>query len=197
MKVKALTVGFIIALLLLANSGVVKSQGSSSGQERGVGLIYGVDHVFALAAPSGWVLDNTSGVSQGLHAVFYPKGASWADSKMVMYANTVHKEKSGLKTLKAVIDDDVKNFRKYALEAEITDEPNLTTKDKKQAVVKYFYDKEHGNFEEVAFIDESKIVVVLVLSARTRKDYEEALPAFRQLVGSYYFVTDKVTLDSK
>ena len=48
------------------------------------GVIYGENHSFKLIAPSGWVLDNKSGVSQGIHAVFYKKGESWANAETVM-----------------------------------------------------------------------------------------------------------------
>ena len=44
----------------------------SFGQENmKTGIIYGKNHVFSLTAPDGWVLDNTSGIKQGLYAVFY------------------------------------------------------------------------------------------------------------------------------
>ena len=34
------------------------------------GIIFGKDHAYVLTAPKGWVLDNQSGVDQGIHAVF-------------------------------------------------------------------------------------------------------------------------------
>jgi len=39
------------------------------------GLIYGKGHAFMVKAPTGWTLDNSAGVSHGLHAVFYPEGS--------------------------------------------------------------------------------------------------------------------------
>ena len=44
--------------------------------EGGTGMIFGSDHAFCFTAPAGWVLDNQSGVQQGLHMVFYPVGQS-------------------------------------------------------------------------------------------------------------------------
>ena len=52
----------------------------------GAGIIYGKDHVFSLKAPRNWALDNTSAVKSGLHAVFFPTGSTWAESKVVAYA---------------------------------------------------------------------------------------------------------------
>jgi hypothetical protein len=194
-----LTIILAVVLTLTPMHGLVKGQNNSQEKDLRGGLIYGADHVFALTAPTGWLLDNTSGVEQGLHAVFYPKGSSWSPrSPKVMYANTVHKERSGLPTLKDVMEDDLKGFRKHSRELETRDEPNLSTKDnRRQAVVRYFHDKVNERYDEVAYIDESKVVVFLVLSAKTKKDYDEALPAFRQLVASYFFVSDQVTFEPK
>ena len=38
------------------------------------GIVYGPKAAFNIAAPEGWVLDNESGVEQGLPCVLYPKG---------------------------------------------------------------------------------------------------------------------------
>ncbi len=50
------------------------------------GVVYGPKAAFKISAPEGWILDNKAGVSQGLHCVLYPKGSTWADSEVVMYA---------------------------------------------------------------------------------------------------------------
>jgi len=61
--------------------------------EEGNGIVYGSDYAFGLTAPKGWMLDNESGVSQGMHAVFYPKGGSWKGSTIVAYASSPPPEK--------------------------------------------------------------------------------------------------------
>jgi hypothetical protein len=50
------------------------------------GIVYGPKAAFNIAAPEGWVLDNTVGAEQGLPCVLYPKGSSWADARTIMYA---------------------------------------------------------------------------------------------------------------
>src|SRR5438445_10317130 len=50
------------------------------------GIAYGPKAAFNISAAEGWVLDNESGVEQGLPCVLYPKGESWADARTVMYA---------------------------------------------------------------------------------------------------------------
>jgi len=43
----------------------------------------GQDHSFIISAPKGWVLDNQSGQSDGLQAVFYREGQTWSGASAV------------------------------------------------------------------------------------------------------------------
>jgi len=156
------------------------------------GIVYGRDHSFILTAPPGWILDNSSGVSQGLHAVFFPRGSSWQDGIVVMYARVVHKDQDQNKTMRKVIQNDIASFKKASNNSTVRGGPSISTKDSKKAVIKYFYDAENDNHEAVAYIDESKVVVILVLSSRVKEEYEKSLSAFKELVTSYYFLSKKV-----
>jgi hypothetical protein len=69
---------FYLAMLVVA---AVPAQNKYPG-----GIVYGPKAAFSISAPQGWVLDNESGVNQGLPCVLYPKGESWADARTVMYA---------------------------------------------------------------------------------------------------------------
>ncbi len=161
------------------------------------GIVYGKDHVFALSAPKGWVLDNTSGVKMGLHAVFYPKGSSWENSAAVMYANTIRKNLDQKETLNQVIEADLDGYKKHSPTVKVADAGQLPTKHEAQkAIVKYFSGDRNGRFEAVAYIDEKKTVIVLVLTAKTKKDFEDALPNFKELVASYFFISDQVTIET-
>src|SRR6184192_582796 len=73
------------------------------------GMIFGRNHAYVLSAPKGWVMDNESGVSQGLHAVFYPKGSSWGKGVVVMYTNVM--EKRDKQTVDDVIKNDIADFK--------------------------------------------------------------------------------------
>jgi len=53
------------------------------------GILYGEDHAFALTAPDGWVLDNTAGISQDIHAVFYRVGGNGRALEVLSRPNTV------------------------------------------------------------------------------------------------------------
>src|SRR5216110_3399342 len=70
-----------ICLALLLFCSPVSARESYPG-----GIVYGPKAAFNIAAPEGWVLDNTSGADQGLPCVLYPKGSSWSDARTIMYA---------------------------------------------------------------------------------------------------------------
>src|SRR5262249_36024986 len=48
-------------------------------------IIEGDDHLFMVAAPRGWVLDDTAGMGSRIRCVFYPKGQAWSTAHTVMY----------------------------------------------------------------------------------------------------------------
>ena len=156
-------------------------------------IMYGEDHVFAIKLPQGWVVNPEIGKRLGLHAVMYPEDSSWRDSVVTMYSSFVHKRKD-TNTLKAIIEEDIAGYRKESANLKIKDVASIPVGDgKERAVVKYFSGDSGGNFDAVAYIEENKVVVTLVLNSRTEKDFQSALPAFRQLVGSYRFISENVT----
>jgi hypothetical protein len=155
-------------------------------QDGGTGLCYGKTHAYFLTAPPGWILDTESGVSQGIFAAFYPKGSDW-DGPVVMYSNAAGRE--GLSPEEAV-NRDVQSLRSKSPKLKVSDETTLDTKDKKQALVRYFTGDSHGSYEAAAYVMEKNIVANLVLTARNEAEFESALPAFRSLVASYRFVSD-------
>lgn len=158
------------------------------------GIIYGKDHSFMLTAPKGWVIDNKSGVPNNLHAVFYPVGSSWAKATSIMYANTASKGVAGNETIQKVIDYDLSQFRKKSPNVIVTDAEPLPTSKGKKAIAKYLSGDTFGNHEAIAYIDENKVVVFIVLSSRSQEDFVKSLPAFKELVASYELWTEDVTI---
>lgn len=166
-------------------------------QDMNGGMIYGDDHAFLLQAPAGWVLDNSAGVSQGLHAVFYKKGQSWAKAEIVMYATTEKLQTITYNTLQDFIDADVKHFKKEFKDIVIEDAPAIQITDSIKASVKYFSGITYANYDAIAYINAGKVAVVIALSSRTKEGFEDSKNAFEKLVKSYVFVTDKVEINTK
>jgi hypothetical protein len=77
----------MVCLALFFLPVVVAAQNKYAGE-----IVYGPKAAFNIAAPERWVLDNESGLEQGLPCVLYPKGESWADARTVMYAKIASTE---------------------------------------------------------------------------------------------------------
>ncbi|MBV9924096.1 MAG: hypothetical protein JOZ96_03580 [Acidobacteria bacterium] len=182
-------------LLLLCGLGAHAQDAKPKAPEANAGIVYGKDHAFAIKAPDGWVLDNQSGVPNGLHAVFYPEGSSWKESKAVMYANGAGKADDD--TLEKFVERDVDGFRKHSPGLKVADDEAPPLNGKEKVLVKRFSGDRAGSHEAVAYVEESKVVVIIVLHARTQKDFDDALPAFRKLVSTYRFISDRVTMENK
>jgi len=182
-------------LVLLCCLGARAQDAQPDSRGMNAGIVYGKDHVFAIKAPDGWVLDNQSGVRQGLQAVFYPEGGSWKESKAVMYVNGAGK--SADDTLEKFVERDVAGYREQSPGLKVADDETLPVGGKEKVLVKRFSGDRGGSYEAVAYVEESKVVVIIALHARTREEFESALPAFRKLVSSYRFISDKVVTGAK
>jgi hypothetical protein len=186
---------FLLAILLSLM--LVQAPLATEKEFGGGGIVYGQGYAYLIDAPKGWVLDTHSGVSNGLHAVFYPRGSSWSKSPTVMYVAWASKKKEGVTTLQQIIDKDAAKFKKEDPAIVITDGRPLKTGDGKTARVRLFKGDQGGNFEAVAYVDEQAGVAVLVLTSRNKAAFNRAIPAFEKLVSSYYFYTKDVKLQKK
>jgi hypothetical protein len=162
----------------------------ASKTEEGVGIVYGVDHAFSLKAPKGWMLDNDSGVSQGVQAVFYPKGSNWKDGVVVAYASACPK------TDKIVTADDAAEFVVEDFHANGSPKyqgkriKTIKCDSGREAVIYHFSGDRWGNSEAVAYFVEAKTINFVTLTSRDRNTFENSLPAFEQLAASYIFMGD-------
>lgn len=182
-----------VCLLLLCCLGASAQDAKPDARDANAGIVYGKDHAFAIKAPDGWVLDNQSGVRHGLHAVFYPVGGSWKESKAVMYVRAAGKADDD--TLERFVERDVAGFREHSPGLKVEEAEALPVGGGEKVIVKRFSGDRGGAYEAVAYVEESKVVVILVLHALTPKDFDDALPAFRKLVSSYRFLSDKVVTE--
>ncbi|HET7024698.1 MAG TPA: hypothetical protein VFI39_05795 [Gemmatimonadales bacterium] len=160
----------------------------------GAGIIYGAHHAFTIEAPPGWVIDNQAGISLGLHAVFYRTGESWQRGTAVMYVNTAPPDSGHEADPLRIFAQDSVRFVTETPTMRIVSRPSLQTHDHKVAYVWYFSGASNGRYEAVAYVAEKTTTPMIVLTSKTQTAFQRALPAFRQLVGSYSFLSSDVTL---
>jgi hypothetical protein len=183
MKKKFLVLFFFLFLLQFA-----RAQDSIR-----TGLLYGHNHSYYLTAPLGWVIDNQSGREMGFTAVFYPQGSTWADAETVMYTTYVSFDSTKNETLKDIIRADSTQFLKTSPLLKIKKQaPVNIGKDKKAIIYSYSTD---GNYETVAYLEEKKGVVMIVLSSEDKNGPINENKAFISLIKSYRFLTDKVNIE--
>jgi hypothetical protein len=162
--------------------------------EEGGGIVYGADHAFNLKAPKGWMLDNESAANQGVHAVFYPKGATWKDSKVVAYAQA-RPRKEGMKTAADAAAETIKKFRDGGSEKyDGKKVKTVKTESGKEGEIYHFTGDKWGNFEAVVYFVQEKTINFIVFNSREEKVFTDSLPAFEELAKSYTFLGEKVDI---
>jgi hypothetical protein len=120
--------------------------------------------------------------------VFYPKGEKWATAHTVMYVNPLHGFTAKVRTVSALIAEDVRQFMKRAPKGRVTDAGKIPTGGGKQAIVRYFSEDGGPPHEAVAYIPEKDLVMLVVLSSRTAPEFQKALPVYRDLISTYAWV---------
>ncbi len=152
--------------------------------EQGTGMLFGQDHAFFVTAPEGWVLDNQSGVEQGLHMVFYLSGGTWGDSPVMAYGRSVTKGDE-IRTVHDLVEYNLNRFRKSGSPDYEAEEKEPITIAGREVKIYYFRGDQWGNYEAVGYMDEEKTINFLVFNARSKELFEKYIPDFIKLLRSY------------
>lgn len=158
------------------------------------GLLYGYNNAYYLTAPVGWIIDNESGKEQGLTAVFYPKGSTWAEGETVMYTTFTNFDSTKNETVLDVIKGDSMEFKAHSPQLSVKKQKAIPIGKKQKAIVYSYSDEANGNYENVAYIPEKKGIVMIIISSRNKNGCINHYKDFESLVRSYRFLTDKVNI---
>lgn len=152
-------------------------------------LVYGDRHAFFVEPPPGWTLDAKSGVREGLDTVFYPTGTSWKEAPAVMYVNTAPR-RAGTK-LATFVEEEIAGFHDTNPKLVVQEGEPIAIPGRQPATVRYLSGDQWDNREAIAYLDEKRTFVLFVLTCRTEASYAPSLAAFKTLVASYDFLTDR------
>lgn len=152
--------------------------------ESGTGTVLVADHLFSFTAPKGWIMDDRSGVAQGLYVVFYPVGQSWRDSPVMAYMRTYGKS-DAIATIPQLVDNTIRvngspDYRVAFLQA-------IELGPDRKAMIYHYSGDRRGTHEAIAYIEEQNSFNCLVLSARDRKEFDDSWEKFDEMVKSYSF----------
>jgi hypothetical protein len=174
----------LVACIALSLAGV-----RSFGQEnyRG-GIVYGPKAAFNISAPEGWVLDNESGVSQGMPCVLYPKGSSWSDASTIMYAKIASTQYEDVDQFVARAIKEMKD--RHGLPKEKI-ESGKTRDGRSYFINEYPATKNYSQWERVAYIQLPHAVAYIVLSSRDEPSYRKDAPALTEVLKTFVYLEPK------
>src|ERR1700745_619349 len=176
---KAAGVFCLVVLIATAVSAQQKAPG---------GIVYGPKAAFNISAPGGWVLDNGSGVEQGLACVLYPKGESWADARTVMYAKIAGTEYEDADKFAAMAIKKMES--KHGKPKEKIDK-GKTGNGQPFFINEYPATKTYSQWERVAYVQLPKAVAYIVLSSRDEASYRKDAPALREVLQTFTYLAPK------
>lgn len=156
-------------------------------------IVYGQHHTFVVDVPHGWRKDSNALKDEGICALFYRPGFTFENAPVILYVNTADPDSAGPDSF---IAHDLDRFRREAPRLIVKPQRALRAGDGSQVRV---FRLEHAGgpttSELVGYLALPTVTVVFVASAKTPADLDRDAPAFAALVGSYAWMTDKVTID--
>ncbi len=165
-------------------------------QNGGAAIVYSDGGAFLIEGPKGWTTDREAGQRLGTCCVYYPAGATWDNAETVMYPNIATKG-PGQKPLREFMAYDLADFREHNPEMSYEDAEDIPLKNKRTANLRYFHNVNGGSSEAVAYVEEEKIIALVVVSSKTAKGLNETIPLLRSVLQTYAYMDVKVINDSK
>jgi hypothetical protein len=163
------------------------------------GMIYGKDHFLSICSPTGWTFDDSIMAKKGIYATFYRKQFTFDEAMnrhTIMYLNVVLKEKG---------QENASEMMKLDVEKTKRESPNLVIqqsnpilipgeKDKPaiRVPVQTFLNDYQGGYESVAYIENDKTIVLIVISSVSEELLHQDYADFVKLVQSYRFIASNV-----
>lgn len=189
---KTLGSSLILVVLLFPAFAQQKNpeQQNAQAQTGGGALIYAEGGAFLLTGPKGWTLDREVGQRLGTCCVYYPEGSTWDDAETVMYPSIASKG-PGQVTLEEFMRNDLDDFRDHNPGMSFEDGVEIPLKHGRSAKIRYFYNVNRGSSEAVAYINEPKIIALVVMNSKTKKGLNENLPFLKATLATYAFMDVK------
>ncbi len=135
--------------------------------------------------------NNDPDTSKRFGTIFFliPNGFNFNDAPAVIYS-TVFKNK----TVNSAIEEDVKRFKDEAPKLTVSKTEYFKSKAGNSIAVKEFINPSSRQqpYESIAYIQEDSHVVVIVVSAFSKANYEYVVPMFKKMLESYESAKIKV-----
>jgi len=153
---------------------------------------------YTFGVPAGWEFNIDQARQRGVTLAFFPKGGSFGDSSSLVYVNELDNPCSGedcLSPVSLAIAKTVRQARADDPEVEVATGDPIPTKDGDKAFVRTLkgsHDPRHPEVkdnEALAFIGHDETIILVVLTARGTKTWDQDYAAFREIVAGHKFFT--------
>jgi hypothetical protein len=155
------------------------------------GILTGSNHAYTLTAPKGWVLDDEAWADQGIHAIFYPRGASPKSDK-IAYTRFFSPHRRGAE---GRADADLEDFRQKNPGTKVEVHPSMKTQSGLKAVIRST--RNQRSAEWLAYIEAPTGVVLIAMVAKNPKDFPSLRQPFDDLVESCAWLTSNVNIEDQ
>lgn len=136
--------------------------------------------------PKGFEFDQNASYANGVK-MFVLRGRNFSNADTVIYAKAIYKPRAPETTsLKELLDQDTANVKEHDASIKVSPSAAILDGDRKQLPVLMFSPSNQGNWELVVYGEEGDYYLLFTISSRTRKGYEQALPAFKAMIASYH-----------
>ncbi|MEP6778084.1 MAG: hypothetical protein ABI944_06485 [Chthoniobacterales bacterium] len=150
------------------------------------GIVHGPKAAFNIAAPEGWVIDNTAGADDGLPCVLYRKGDTWKNADPLMYAK-----------IASTSYEDAEAFAKKAIGEMKKERGDYETKRVESGKTKtgqsyfineYSPNEKYPRVERVGYVQLPAAVAYIVYSGDSEAAFRTHQPALKQLLESFSYL---------
>jgi hypothetical protein len=153
------------------------------------GIVHGPKAAFNIAAPAGWVIDNTAGADDGLPCVLFRKGSSWEKANPLMYTKIAG---TSFEDAEAFAQRAIEEMKKERGEYQTKRvESGKTKSGQSYFINEYSPNEKYPRFERVAYVQLPKAVAFVVYSADGEKAFRKHQPALKELLASFTYMEAK------
>jgi hypothetical protein len=153
---------------------------------------------YTFGVPKGWEFSFEQARERGVRVAFFPEGGSFGNSSSVIYAREIDDSCTAncVSAVPEAMATTIREARGESPSLEVSTENPVKTKDGEKALVRILKGardprqaKDAKDREALAFIGHDEAIILVVLTARDTKTWEQDYGAFQEIVAGHRFFT--------
>lgn len=137
-----------------------------------------------LSKVEGWSHDRNGSIHFGVNAQA-PDGYTFENAETVIYAKAAFKPRyPNVSSLKEFIEQDLKRFSKSS-DIDIKEVDSISTENGIKLMSYQYFPRISGNWEQVSFGEEGEYYLIIAISSRSKKGFEESWVTYKRFINEY------------